>query len=96
MPAAAKTTWNKGRVVGKKPPLTPDQVALIRMILRQEKALRDLALFNVALDTSFRGSDLVRLRVSDVATPAGVREIVEIRQKKTEAHALPGAPLPMS
>ncbi|QKS11323.1 tyrosine-type recombinase/integrase (plasmid) [Pseudosulfitobacter pseudonitzschiae] len=84
MKAAAQTTWNKGRVVGKKPPLTPDQVSLIRMILRQEKALRDLALFNVALDTSFRGSDLVRLRVSDVATPAGVREIVEIRQKKTE------------
>lgn len=80
MKAAAQTTWNKGRVVGKKPPLTPDQVS--RMILRQEKALRDLALFNVALDTSFRGSDLVRLRVSDVATPAGVREIVEIRQKK--------------
>lgn len=85
MPAAAKTTWNKGRVVGKKPPLTPDQVSLIRMLLHQEKALRDLALFNTALDTSFRGSDLVRLRVADVATPAGVREIVEIRQKKTKA-----------
>jgi site-specific recombinase XerD len=47
-------------------------------------AVRDLALFNVALDTCFRGSDLVRLRVADVATPLSVREIVEIRQKKTE------------
>lgn len=84
MKTAPETIWNKGRVVGKKPPLTPDQVSLIRLILRQENALRNLALFNVALDTSFRGSDLVRLRVSDVATPAGVREIVEIRQKKTE------------
>lgn len=83
--SASESIWNKGRVVGKKPPLTQDQVALIRLILRQERALRDLALFNVALDTSFRGSDLVRLRVADVATPAGVREIVEIRQKKTEA-----------
>jgi len=82
--AATKTTWNKGRVVGKNPPLPPAQEALIRMILRQDRALRDLALFNVALDTSFRGSDLVRLRVADVVTPAGVREIVEIRQKKTE------------
>jgi integrase len=71
-------------VVGKKPPLIPDQVALIRLLPRQGRALRDLALFNVALDTSFRGFDLVRLRVSDVATSAGVREIVEIRQKKTE------------
>lgn len=84
MVATAKTAWNKGRVVGKKPPLTPDQIALIRLLLRQENALRDLALFNVALDTSFRGSDLVRLRVSDVATSSGIREIVEIRQKKTE------------
>lgn len=53
MPTAARTTWNQGRVVGKKPPLTPDQVALIRLLLRQDRALRDLALFNVALDTSF-------------------------------------------
>lgn len=56
---------------------------LIRLILRQEKNWRDLALFNVALDTSFRGCDLVRLKVSDVATSAGIREFVEIRQKKT-------------
>lgn len=84
MSATTKTAWNKGRVVGKKPPLTPDQIALIRLLLRQEHALRDLTLFNVALDTSFRGSDLVRLRVSDVATTAGIREIIEIRQKKTE------------
>ena len=84
MVVTAKTAWNKGHAVGKKPPLTPNQIALIRLLLRQQHALRDLALFNVALDTSFRGSDLVRLRVSDVATPAGIREIVEIRQKKTE------------
>lgn len=90
MPETAKSAWNKGRVVGKKPPLTPDQVALIRLLLRQDKAWRDLALFNVALDTSLRGSDLVRLRVSDVATPAGIRELIEIRQKKTGArHARP-------
>ena len=83
MDSTSKTAWNTGRVVGKKPPLTPDHVALIQLLLRQERALRDLALFNVALDTSFRGSDLVRLKVSDVATSAGIREIVEIRQKKT-------------
>lgn len=92
MTAATTTTkpiWNKGRVVGKKPPLTPDQIALIRLILRQERAWRDLALLNVAIDTSFRGSDLVRLRVSDVTTPGGLREIVEIRQKKTESRNAP-------
>jgi len=85
-----KVAWNRGKVVGKKPPLTPDEVSLIRLLLRQDSrtqpaAVRDLALFNVALDTCFRGSDLVRLRVADVATQLGVREIVEIRQKKTEA-----------
>lgn len=78
----ARKAWNKGQVVGKKPPLTPDQVALIRLLLRQEGAVRDLALFNVAVDTSFRGSDLVRLKVSDVATSTGLRDIVEVRQKK--------------
>lgn len=83
MSNTSKTAWNKGRVVGKKPPLTPDQIEPIRLLLRQDGALRDLALFNVAVDTSFRGSDLVSLKVSDVATPAGIREIIEIRQKKT-------------
>lgn len=78
-----KTVWNKDRVVGKKPPLTPDLVKVIRLLLRQDGALRDLAFFNVAVDTSFRGSDLVRLKASDVATPTGIREVIEIRQKKT-------------
>ena len=78
-----KPAWNKGRVVGKKPPLAPEQVELIRLHLRQDRNLRDLALLNTALDTCLRGSDLVRLRVSDVATGAGMRELVEIRQKKT-------------
>lgn len=84
MTAPAKSAWNKGQVVGKKPPLTPDQIELIRLHLRQDRNLRDLALFNTALDTCLRGSDLVRLRVSDVATGEGIRELVEIRQKKTE------------
>jgi integrase len=78
-----KSAWNKNMVVGKKPPLTPDQVELIRLHLRQDRNLRDLALFNTAIDTCLRGSDLVRLRVSDVATSEGIRELVEIRQKKT-------------
>jgi hypothetical protein len=70
---------------------TPDDVSLIRLLLRQDSrsqtaAVCDLALFNVALDTCFRGSELVRLRVADVATPLGVREIIDIRQKKTDAH----------
>ena len=79
----SKPAWNKGQVVGKKPPLTPDQVELIRLHLRQDRNLRDLALFNTAIDTCLRGSDLVRLRVSDVATSEGIRELVEILQKKT-------------
>ena len=83
MTHSPKTAWNKNRVVGKKPPLTPEQVTLIRLILRQEPNHRDLALFNTALDTCQRGSDLVRLRVSDVATADGIRELVEFRQKKT-------------
>ena len=74
-------------VVGKKPPLTPDQVELIWLHLRQDRNLRDLALFNTAIDTCLRGSDLVRLRVSDVATSEDIRDLVEIRQKKTAKHS---------
>tara|TARA_R100000935_G_C2835479_1_gene167846 strand:- start:1614 stop:1784 length:171 start_codon:yes stop_codon:yes gene_type:complete len=51
-----KVARNRGKVVGKKPPLTPDKDSLIRLLLRQDSptqpaAVRDLALFNVALDT---------------------------------------------
>ncbi len=79
-----KRPWNKGKAIGQMAAFTPPQAQLIRSILEAEHNLRDLALFNTAIDTMLRASDLLTLRVSDVSDHA--REIVEeftIRQKKT-------------
>lgn len=75
--------WNKNKVVGRKPPLSPEQIQLIKMLLSQAGNLRDLALFSLAIDSSLRGSDLVRLRVEDLYDGSEIREVANIRQKKT-------------
>ena len=69
-----KKVWNKGKVVGVKPPLTPEQVSLMKMRLNEAGVLRDLVLFSVAIDSSFRGCDLVGLRVSDVMSNGDVHD----------------------
>jgi len=56
--------WNKGRLIGQKRPLLPKQVWAIRAQLELAENLRDLALFNLAIDSKLRGCDLVRERVS--------------------------------
>jgi integrase len=78
-----KTPWNKGRLVGQKRPLQPKQVWSIRARLELAGDLRDLALFNLAIDSKMRGCDLVRLRVSDLVVGGAVRERVSIVQQKT-------------
>jgi hypothetical protein len=55
---------NKGKITGPKPPLRPSHVWAIRAKL-EEKRTRDLALFNLAIDSKLRGCDLVALRVDD-------------------------------
>jgi integrase len=65
-------------------PLTADQAALIRRKLSEEKKLRDLALFNTALDTMLRASDLLPLRVRQITDHKGrIVEEFPIRQRKT-------------
>jgi len=63
----ARSPWNKGRLIGQKRPLKPKEVWAIRVRLQLENHARDLALFNVAIDSKLRGCDLVRLRVDDDA-----------------------------
>ena len=76
--------WNKGKSVGQMAPFTPDQVQVIRSLLQTEGKVRDLALFNVGIDTMLRASDLLALTVADVTDHQGalVSEI-QIRQQKT-------------
>jgi hypothetical protein len=73
--------WNKGKLIGAKPPLRPKHVWSIRTKLQVEGRTRDLAMFNLAIDSKLRGCDVVALKVEDVAPSAVDRATV--RQKKT-------------
>ena len=75
--------WNKGKLIGQKSPLTPQQVWAIRVRLQLAAHKRDLALFNLALDSKLRGCDLVALKVSDIQTGDEIRPRAKIIQKKT-------------
>ena len=79
-----RRTWNKGRSIGQKRPLLPKQVWAIRARLELANNLRDLALFNVAIDSKLRGCDLVRLSVVDLVKEDRVRERVSVIQSKTK------------
>lgn len=78
-----KKPWNKDKIVGRKPPLSPEQVATIRTLLAQEGNLRDIAMFALAIDSSLRGADIVALNVSDVLSGAEIKERVTLEQRKT-------------
>ena len=81
--ALPKKPWNRGKIVGRKPPLSPEQVATIRTLLSQEGNLRDIAMFALAIDSSLRGIDVVALNVSDVIQGDEIKERVTIDQRKT-------------
>ena len=78
-----RRAWNKGRLVEQKRPLLPKQVWAIRARLELAGNLRDLALFNVAIDSKLRGCDLVSLKITDLIRDDRVRERVSVVQSKT-------------
>lgn len=75
--------WNKGILVGQKRPLQPKNVWSIRVRLEMSGATRELALFNLAIDSKLRACDLVRLRVEDLWSGSAIRDRATIIQKKT-------------
>lgn len=79
-----RRAWNKGRIVGQKRPLLPKQVWAIRTRLEMSGNLRDLALFNIAIDSKLRGCDLVKLSVVDLVREDRVRERASVIQSKTK------------
>ena len=64
--------WNKGKLTGQKPPLKLKEIWAIRIRLQISKQIRDLALFNLAIDSKLRSCDLVKIRVRDVTHGATV------------------------
>ena len=84
----SRVPWNHGRMIGPKPPLKPKHIWAIRTRLQHEDRIRDLAMFNLAIDSKLRGCDLVRLRVADIHLGDSIRLRTTIVQQKT------GRPVP--
>ena len=76
--------WNKGKLLGQKPPLKLKEIWAIRIRLQLARQARELALFNLAIDSKLRGCDLVGLRVHDVIHGSRVAARAIVMQKKTE------------
>jgi integrase len=76
--------WNKGKLIGQKSPLKPKDIWAVRIHLQSAHQIRELALFNLALDSKLRGCDLVSLRVRDVARGSQVLHRTMVMQHKTQ------------
>ena len=82
---APRRPWNKGKLIGPKPPLQPKHVRAIRTRLQLAGRTRDLALFNLAIDSKLRGCDIVSLKVEDVAPHGYAVDRAAVRQNRTGA-----------
>ena len=78
----ARTPWNKGKLIGANPPLRPKHVWSIRTRLLVQGRTRDLAMFNLAIDSKLRGCDVVALKVENIAPNGYAIDRVTVRQKK--------------
>lgn len=76
--------WNKGKLIGQKLPLKLKEIWAIRTRLQLSDSTRDLAMFNLAIDSKLRGCDLVSLLVRDIAQGDWVASRAIVMQKKTQ------------
>jgi len=76
--------WNKGKLVGQKAPLKPKEIWAIRVRLQMSERTRDLALFNLAIDSKPRACDLTSLRVRDICHGEQVSRRAMVMQRKTQ------------
>ena len=76
--------WNKGKLVGQKAPLKLKEIWAIRVRLQLANCRRELALFNLAIDSKLRACDLVKLRVRDVCHGGGMASRAIVLQQKTQ------------
>jgi integrase len=79
-----RTPWNKGKMIGQKPPLKLKEIWAIRIRLQLTKKVRELAMFNLAIDSKLRGCDLVSLKVRDVTHGNQVAPRASVMQHKTQ------------
>ena len=76
--------WNKGKLVGQKAPFKLKEIWAIRVRLQLASRHRDLALFNLAIDSKLRACDLVKLRVRDVCHGGAMASRATVLQQKTQ------------
>ncbi len=81
---SGKPAWNRGKLIGQKPPLKVKDVWAIRVRLQIAEQTRDLALFNLAIDSKLRGCDLVALRTAEVWNGQTMASRTIVIQKKTK------------
>jgi integrase len=82
--ATHREPWNKGKIVGQKAPFKPKDIWALRVRLQMESRVRELALFNLGIDSKLRGCDLVALRVRDVCHGEQVATRAIVMQLKTQ------------
>ena len=82
--ASKREPWNKGKLVGQKVPLRLKDIWAIRIRLQLGERIRELAMFNLAVDSKLRSCDLVKLRVRDIAHGDRVAARAVIMQQKTQ------------
>jgi site-specific recombinase XerC len=76
--------WNKGKLLGQKPPLKLKEIWAVRIRLQLDRRTRELALFNLAIDSKLLGCDLVALHVHDVVRGCNVAARAIVMQRKTQ------------
>ena len=81
--SANREPWNKGKLVGQKAPLKLKDIWAIRVRLQLSGHTRDLALFNLSIDSKLRACDLVKLRVRDVSYGERIAARTIVMQQKT-------------
>jgi integrase len=82
--ASRRAAWNKGKLVGQKAPFKLQEIWAIRIRLQMQSRLRELALFDLGIDSKLRACDLVKLRVRDVCHGDRVAARAIVLQQKTQ------------
>ena len=76
--------WNKGKIVGQKAPFKVKDIWALRVRLQMESRVRELALFNLGIDSKLRGCDLLSLKVRDECHGDQVASRAMVMQRKTQ------------
>lgn len=82
---ALQAAWNKGKLIGQKSPLKLKEIWAIRIRLQLSEKIRDLALFNLAIDSKLRGCDLLSLKVNDISQGRSIMHRAIVMQRRHTA-----------